>query len=154
MYVYLPATRELKYFEAGRGLRTVAIGHALNGEALAIAVPDARRLSAVVRSTNGLRLVRILIARALVEQDLPLDDISTPVLLANDGTLVFADGSEVVIRRTNRADLRLALPSPAAAIEPMGDGLAAIALANGATPAVLRFREGREQVLRVPEAAR
>ncbi len=154
VYVYFSSARELKWFEPGRAPRKFAIADAIGGEALALAVPDPQHLAAVVRGPNGLRLVRILISRALVEQDLPLDNISTPVLLARDGMLVYAQGREVVIRRPNRADLRLELPAPAASIEPMGEGLAAIALVNRATPAVLRFREGREQVLRLPEAVR
>ena len=153
VYVYFPETRSLKYYEANRGLRGIPLPGALDGEALAIAAPDAQHLTAVVRGRRGFRLVRVQILRALVEQDVPLEDITGPVLLGRDGTLVYTEAEQVVIRRPNQAERRLALPAQAVGIEQMGENLAAIALANRAAPAALRWQEGREQVLRVPEAA-
>ncbi|HEX8984847.1 MAG TPA: hypothetical protein VF767_05435 [Bryobacteraceae bacterium] len=153
VYVYFPETGGLTYYETNRGLRRIPLPNAFGGEALAIAAPDAQHLSAVVRGRRGLRLVRVLIPRTLVEQDLPLEDIAGPMLLGRDGTLVYTEAEEVVIRKPNQAERRLALPAQAAAIEQMGEDLAAIALVNRAAPAALRWQEGREQVLRVPEAA-
>ncbi len=154
VYVYLPASRELQCFEPKRGPHTVAAGTAFDGEALAVAVPDARHLTAVVQREDGLRLMRVLLANGHVEQDLPLDDVALPVFLATDGAIVYTEGREAVIRRANGVEHRLALPGTALAIEPMGPDLAAIAVANRPAPLALRLIPGREQLLSIPEARR
>jgi hypothetical protein len=153
-FAYFERTHELRYYEPKRGLRRLPLPNELDGEVLALAVPDALHLSAVVRGESGVRLVRIAAFRGLVEQEIPLDGIPDAVWLDRDGTLIFGDGTDIVIRRPNRADERLALPGKASAIAQIGENFVNIALQSGAAPAVLDLRDGRERVLRVPEAAR
>jgi hypothetical protein len=55
--------------------------------------------------------------------------------------------------RPEGSSRRWTLPAPASAIYQMGENLAGIMLAKGAT-VVLTLEESREQLLRLPEAAR
>jgi hypothetical protein len=151
-FVYFEHTRELRYYDGKRGPRTLALPDALEGEVLALAAPDALHLTAVVRDQSGARLVRIQVFRGLVEQAIPLEGIPDAVFVGRDGTLVYGEGKEVVIRRPNRAEQRLALPAAASGIAQIGDDFAGITLSSGAASAVLDLREGREKVLRIPEA--
>jgi hypothetical protein len=153
-FVYFEHTRELRYFDGKRTLRTLALPDALEGDVLALAVPDALHLIAVVRGASGVSLVRIQAFRALVEQVIPLEGTPDAVFVDRDGTLILTEGTGVVIRRPNRAEQRLALPAAAAGMAQIGDDFAGISLAGGAAPAVLDLREGREKVLRIPEAVR
>lgn len=153
-FVYFEHTRELHYFDGRRTLRRLRLPDALEGEVLALAVPDALHLTAVVRGASGAQLVRIQVFRALVEQVLPLEGIPDAVFIDRDGTLVYGEGNGLVIRRPNQAEQHLALPAPALRMAQTGDNFAGISFAGAAAPAVLDLREGREKVLRVPEAAR
>jgi hypothetical protein len=106
-----------------------------------------------VVSGGGTRLVRVSLSNGAIDQETEIAGGSGPAWFHRDGTLVYGDGAEVVMVRPGGSRRRWTLPAPASAIYQMGDNLAGIVLAKGA-PAVLTLEEGREQVLRLPEAAR
>jgi hypothetical protein len=148
--VYYPLTGDLVRIIGSRPPRPLAC--ALPDEVLAIASPDPAHILAVI-SGGGMRLVRVSLSNGAIDQEIEITGASGPAWLRRDGTLVYGDGAEVVMVRPEGSSRRWTLPAPASAIYQMGENLEGIMLAKGAT-AVLTLEEGREQLLRLPEATR
>ena len=126
----------------------------LEGDVLAIAAPDERHLAAVVRSGDGMNIVRISLVSGKPDREVPFEGPADRVLLLPDGTVVRVAGLDVIIQRADRTEHRLHLPGPAAAIYLMNDKLAGIVPARGRGLMAVRLERGREQLLRVPEVTR
>lgn len=148
--VYYPQTGDLVRINGNRPPRPLAF--ALPDEVLAIASPDSTHVMAVV-SGGGIRLVRVSLSNGAIDQETEIAGGSGPAWLHRDGTLVYGDGAEVVMVRPGGSPRRWTLPAPASAICQVDEHLAGIVLDKGA-PAVLTLEEGRERLLRLPEAAR
>jgi hypothetical protein len=150
MFVYFAGTHDVIQV-MGRGLPRAVPGlQSLGDDVLAIASPDLLHLFAVVREETGLWLVRMSLPDATIYSRTPLDGVAAPLALERDGTLVYSDGSELVVRQTNGVERRIALPAPALAIEQMGDSWLTVRLEGGGAPAAVRTERGREGVFRVP----
>jgi len=133
---YFVQTRELLAIEGAGAPRP--LGHALQGEALAIAMTGEQQLDAVVLIGGVAQLVRISLAKELsnnpgdtparfrepnvqrgqpgvspdcsIERYTELPEITGgPVMLLADETLVYADGANVAIRRPGGVEQRFAL---------------------------------------------
>jgi hypothetical protein len=153
-FVYLEATGDVMRVDGSRAPRLVLDSESLGGVPLALASPNPQHVSALVRSAAGIRLTRIALGTRAIEQDVELKGIAGPVMLRRDGTLLYTESAEVVVLRPGGRERRFALPARAASIYEMGESLAGITFTNGTAPAALRLQDGREQLLRVPEAAR
>lgn len=149
-FVYYASTRDMIRIMGPRLPRTVLGSQSLGADVLAIATPDLLHLLAVVREETGLWLVRMSLRDGTIESRAPLDGVAAPLALERNGTLVYGDGQELVVRRTDGVERRIALPAPALAIERMGDSWLALRLPGTGAPAAVRIEPGREGVFRVP----
>jgi hypothetical protein len=168
-FAYFPGTGELVRVDVQSPPRAVPDSQSLGGSVLAIASPDPLHLLAVVEDVAGPRLVRISTADGLIESESPLGDsaspsrgtrpalvrlrprtIGRPLALLADGTLVFADGEDLVIRRPDGTEQRTTLPATVTAIEQMGNSWLVLRLAGAGAPLALRLQDGREQLCHVP----
>jgi hypothetical protein len=144
--VFFPATSEWLRAAEGASVRALP---AIQGEPLAMSSEDGARAELVVRREAGLFLLRISLAWGTVEEETALAG-SGPVLPLGGGTLLAAEGTELVVRGPYEEERRIALPAPAAAIEHMGEGWVRIVLENGGHMA-LRMANGGEEVYVLPE---
>jgi hypothetical protein len=150
VFVYFAGSHDMMRV-MGPGLpRAVPGSQWLGDNVLAITSPDLLHLLAVVREETGLWLVRMSLPDGTIYSRTPLDGVAAPVALERDGTVVYGDGSELVVRQTDGAERRIALPAPALAIEQMGDVWLTVRLRGGGAPAAVRTKPGREGVYRVP----
>jgi hypothetical protein len=149
-FVYYPGAREMLWLMGRIPPRPVPGVQSLEGDVLAIAAPTLRRLLVVVRDQSGLWLVSMSPSDGLIQSRVPLDGVTAPLALRRDGTLVYADGAELVVRPANGAERRMTLPAPALAIGLMGDEWLAVQLPGRRSPAAVRIEPGREGVFRVP----
>jgi hypothetical protein len=167
-FAYFVATGELVRVDAQSPPRAVPESQAL-GRPFAMASPDAQHLLAVVVDALGARLVRISTADGVVESQVPLASaaprskgerpallsvrrgiVRAPLALLNDGTIVSADGADLVIRRPDGSEERKVLPAAVTAIDQMGGAWLALRLADESAPLALRLDAGLERLCRVP----
>jgi hypothetical protein len=171
-FAYFPATGQLVQIYTQSPPRPVLDSRSLGGNVLAIASPDPLHVIAVVADTPGPRLVRISAADGLIESQTPLEDVGAPLALLNDGTVLFADGADLVIRPPDGAVERLTLPvvqrpvppvprpvvdmrrmplpAAVAAIDQMSGVWLAVRFTGGGAPLALRLDGGLERTCRVP----
>ncbi len=107
-FAYFPSTGQLVQVDAQSPPRSVLDSQSLGGYLLAIASPDMFHLTAVVADTPGPRLVRISVAGGVIESQTPLEDVAAPLALLSDGTVIFADGTGLLIRPPGAAVERIA----------------------------------------------
>jgi hypothetical protein len=174
-FAYFPSTGALVQVGTQSPPRAVLDSQSLGGNLLAIASPDLLHLIALVADTPGLRLIHISVAGGVIESQTPLEDLAAPLALLSDGTVIFADGTGLLIRppgatltrlappdvdrpfgarqpviqRPVVADRHVALPAPAVAIGQMGGQWLAVRLEGGA-PVALRLDGARERTCRIP----
>jgi hypothetical protein len=171
-FAYYAATGQLVQVAVQSSPRTVLDSRSLGGSVLAIASPDVFHVIAVVAGTAGPRLVRISVADGTIESQTPLEDVAAPMALLNDGTVVFAEGGDLVIRppgasveRMSRpigrslvepgrrpivTERRMPLPAAAVSIDQMGGGWLAVRLADGGAALALRLEGARVRTCRIP----
>jgi len=123
-------------------------------EVLAIAQPEKDHLTAVVRKENCLRLLKMSLASRQVEEDRELAGASAPVLLRQDGAVLFATPGGLVIQTPEGADRRMPLPGPPMELVQMGGGWVHVKLAEGKGHLGLRLLEDGEELYQLPEAPR
>jgi hypothetical protein len=148
--VYFAQSGELLQVEADHPPQHIPHWDALGDHVLAIASPAAGELAAVSRITGGVRLIRIAMGTGAVLDQADLAGIAGPVVLAADGTLVYAEKTDAVILRPDGRELRFPLPARPVAMYQMDENIAGIDLGSGHAPVALKLRQGR--ALRVPEA--
>jgi len=156
-FVYYPGTGQLLQVGVQQAPRTVLD-------------PDALHLMVMVADTSGPRLVRISTADGTIDSQAPLQDVAAPLALLSDGTIVFADGTGLVIRPPDAAvagmalpkirpapprqgivtERRMALPAAAVSIDQMGGVWLAVRLADGSAPLALRLEGASQRTCRVP----
>jgi len=169
-FVYYPGTGQLLQVGVQQAPRTVLDPQALGGTVLAMASPDALHLMVMVADTSGPRVVRISTADGTIDSQAPLQDVAAPLALLSDGTIVFADGTGLVIRPPDAAvagmalpkirpapprqgivtERRMALPAAAVSIDQMGGVWLAVRLADGSAPLALRLEGASQRTCRVP----
>jgi hypothetical protein len=163
-FVYYETNGELLQVDAQSLPRAVLDSQSLGGQVLAIASPDLLHLIAVVADSSGSRLVRISATNGAIESETPLDNVTGPEALLGDGTVVFADGADLVIRpphaliarvalpgiRLPVVERHIALPAPAVSIGQMGPSWLALRLNDSGAPLAVRIEGGTERTCRVP----
>jgi hypothetical protein len=126
-------------------------------EVLSFAVFGRDRLAFVLRREGLFWLLEASLSTGRSLQQTALPGVSAPVLLRSDGTLLFADGEELVVRKVDGAERRISVGSSAASLDEMGDGWVHVLEAgDDGSPAghlALRLLEDREELYRLPEAA-
>jgi hypothetical protein len=123
----------------------------LEGNPLAIAIPQFDCVSVIVQRADGLWLV-VESTRGEIESQTALAGMQPPVLLQNDGGMVYTDQTSLVIRDGTGNERRMKLSLSMAELHWMGtEWLQAIATNSGHQYAV-RITPGLERISQIPEA--
>lgn len=149
---FFPETPELLRLHKCRALTIAADPQELAGEVLSVAVFGKNRLAFVVRREAVVWLLEVSLRSGRVERETILPGVSPPVLLRHDGTLVFGDGAELVIRKPEAIEQRLSLGSAATALEEIGDGWIHVTTESPPGNSALRLSEDRAEMYVLPEA--
>jgi len=125
---------------------------ALDGaEALAVALGGDGSIAVVARRFGRLCAVRFG-PDGYISEERELAEAAAPILIREDGALVWGDGAGIVIEAGNGARRRVALPTAPAGIEAAGERGIRVKLAAGQGQILVRLMEGREEIYRLPEA--
>ncbi|MBM3745164.1 MAG: hypothetical protein FJW34_05150 [Acidobacteria bacterium] len=147
--VYLPETGQ--WFLATEGhLRPLPV--TLGGaEALAVALGGDGSVAAVVRRLGRLWAVRFA-PDGYIREERELAEAVAPILIREDGALVWGDGEGIVIEAGSGARRRVALPAAPAELAATGERGIRVRLATGQGQLFVRLDEGRDEICRLPEA--
>jgi hypothetical protein len=118
---YLLETHELLRWNDGRPLPVSWNSWQLEGEILALAYSEDDCFSMVVERHGGAWRLTFSAQSGELQSQVFLPGVRAPVLLRGDGTLVFADGEELVVRAIGGGERRFPIPSGVAGMEQFGD---------------------------------
>lgn len=143
--VWLAASGELLRFPGWQPLDVPDWG----GDPVALAVTRTR-LSAVVRRGDALWLVESALADGRVTRARLLPGVAAPMLIENDGTLIYGQDDAVVVSSRDGTEQRLPVTARPSSLERMGDGWIAVCV-NGT---LYGLRRQTMDLLRLPGARR
>jgi len=148
--VLYPETMELQPLGAC-GAESVSVDFAA-GEILSFASLGRTRARTVIRRESQLWLIEISLRTGRGLTEIPLPDISSPVLLRDDGSLCFTEEEELVIRHLDGSERRVVLGSHAIRLAELGCGW--IHVVTSDSNFAFRLGSGQPEVYRLPEVAR
>ena len=147
---YLVETKEL-YRQRGAGLTPVPWSPLrVDGEVLALASLRGGLIALVIRGEDALWLSWLVAESGEVRFEALLPGVSAPVLPRPDGSLLYADGNEVVIRASDATERRVPLPLRAAGFQQMGEGWIHVLAETGGAGLALRLAADGEYLHRLP----
>jgi hypothetical protein len=140
------------FLATGGDLRPVPL--ALDGaEALAVAPGRDGSIAAVLRRFGRLLAVRFG-ANGHICEERELAEATAPILIQEDGALVWGDGEGIVIEAGDGMRRRVALPAAPGELEFAGERGIRVRLAAGQGQILVWLVEGRDELYRLPEATR
>lgn len=143
--VWLAASGELLRFPGWQPLDVPDWG----GDPVALAVTRTR-LSAVVRRGDALWLVESSLSDGRVTRARLLPGVAAPVLMENDGTLIYAQDDAVVVSGRDGTEQRCPVTARPSSLERMGDGWIAVCVNSS----LYALRRQTMDLLRLPGARR
>jgi hypothetical protein len=147
----LPQSGEL-YSWTGAGFKLITFREdLLEGNPLAIAVPQFDRVSVIVQRAYGLWLV-VESTSDEIESQSALPGVQAPVLLQNDGGLLYMDQTSLVIRDGSGNERRMKLSLSMAELHWMGTEWLQAVEANSGHQYAMRITPGFERISQIPEA--
>ncbi len=118
-----------------------------NGSVLSIASPARDRAAAVVKREDGLWLVDLNLGTQTL-----LSGIDGPVLLRNNGAVLYTGPEGLVLRQADRSDLPIQGSVAVATFELMGKDWVHVTEREPSRHFAIRLDTGREQMYQLPEA--
>ena len=129
-----------------------------SGNVISLLLRTPRSAELLVDRGGELWRLTVSLPRGLVTDELPLDKVRGPALQRRDGTLLFGDGKELVVRARDGAERRVPLDAPVTDIAGAGNGWVHIVTGGGEgaveSHVFLRSTGDGEEVFHLPEAAR
>jgi len=123
----------------------------LGGQTLAIAAPQADRISSIVQRDDGLWLEDMSTSGGgFVQSALP--GIQAPVLLQDDGTLLYTEQTAIVIRDPTGNERRIETGLSIGEMHWMGSGWLHVLETNNGRQVAVRITLGAEKISQLPEA--
>lgn len=117
----------------------------LDGKPLAIASPQAGVVSLIVQREDGLWLIQ-------PDRQSALPGIQPPVLLQNDGTVLYVDKTAIVIRNAAGNERRIETGISISEMHWMGSGWLHVLEATTTRQFAIRITPGSETITQLPEA--
>ena len=122
----------------------------VDGQVKAIAQSSRNIISLVVECDGVLWINNVSLARGHMRFGAILPGVTAPVLLLPDGSLIYGNGNDVVIRERDTSEKRLSGASPATAFELMGQDWIRIVSQPGSSGLALHLGKEGEQLYRLP----
>ena len=120
--VYFPASQSLYRWRSGK-LRPLPFDPtSLAGTALSVAETGPDGAEFLVQRADGLWLIEIELKNGSSGSAQAIPGATSPALLLADGSLLFGDGKDLVLRLANQSELRYPLGAAADFLEPMTGG--------------------------------
>ena len=145
-FVYLAQSRTLLKWNTDRLEPAPFNVDLLQGPVQTIASPTPDRVSAIVKRDDGLWLIDFVSATQT-----PLPEIDGPVLLRNDGALLYTRPHLLVLRQPDQSEQTIELSVAVTAFESMGQDWVHLTAPEASLHFALRLEPGREQLYQLPE---
>jgi hypothetical protein len=120
--VYFPASRSLYRWSGGHLDSLPFDASQLGGEALSMAGLDSDTAAFLLRRDDGLWLIQIILSSGVLRSSQALPGVTAPALLLTDGSLLFTDPGDLVLRLVSGTETRYPLGAAVDSMEPMNDG--------------------------------
>ncbi len=128
----------------GKDFETTSLPSDLNGLPLAIAVSAADRVCVVVQRLDGLWLIEGSAQTAI-------SGVQPALLLANDGSVLYASGTELVLREPSGSERRIQVGVAIGELHWMGTAWIQIVPANSTLQYALHLTSGQQKISQLPE---
>ncbi len=112
---WLPADGRLIVWANGRWIEARC---ELTGRVVAVA-PGAASVRIATEEATGVRVVSVHLSRRLTIEREFISGAQAPLWMGAEGSLIYSDGLELVLRGGRGVETRLSLPAPIAVIEPV-----------------------------------
>lgn len=146
-FVYLAQSQTLFKWNTDRLEPALFNPDLFNGSVQSIASPARDRAAAVVKREDGLWLVDLDLGTQTL-----LPGIEGPVLLRNNGSLLYAGEQGLMLRQAGRSEQPFDSSIAVATFEMMGKDWVHITERDSSRHFAVRLESGREQIYQLPEA--